>query len=304
MLLSAGEFFLVIAGELILLFIAVSFLVGLIHAYVPEEKIRKTLTGKKKMSGTFFGGLFGAMTPFCSCSTIPILVGLLNAGVPFSACMAFLLASPLLNPVILFLLAALIGPFFTVIYALVTFGIVIIIATIMDRLGYARYVLEVTVEAVKVQAGCDCAAGSFRGRHSPLFKASLDFAISLFRQVLPYLILGAAIGAFIYGFVPSDLIVTIAGPGNPLAIPVAAIIGVPMYIRAETIIPISAVLLEKGMGIGAVIALIIGGAGASIPEITLLAAIFKKRLVAAFAVSVLGIAVIAGVVFQSIVYLA
>lgn len=122
--------------------------------------------------------------------------------------------------------------------------------------------------------------------------------VSLFRQVVPYLILGAGIGAFIYGFVPEDLIIAVAGPDNPLAIPVAAIIGVPMYIRAETIIPISAVLVEKGMGIGAVMALIIGGAGASIPEVTLIASIFEKRLVAAFVITVLGVAILAGVLFQ------
>jgi len=117
-------------------------------------------------------------------------------------------------------------------------------------------------------------------------------------QFFPYLLLGAGIGAFIYGFVPGDLIVSLAGPENPLAIPVAAVIGVPMYIRAETLIPVSAVLLEKGMGIGAVMALIIGGAGASIPEVTLLSAIFEWRLVAAFVATILTVAVLAGVLFQ------
>lgn len=116
--------------------------------------------------------------------------------------------------------------------------------------------------------------------------------------MVPYLLLGAAIGAFIYGFVPEDLIVSVAGPGNPLAIPVAAVIGVPMYIRAETIIPISAVLLAKGMGIGAIMALIIGGAGASIPEVTLLASIFQRRLVAAFVATVMGVAIVTGILMQ------
>jgi uncharacterized membrane protein YraQ (UPF0718 family) len=134
--------------------------------------------------------------------------------------------------------------------------------------------------------------------HGTRIRSAFSFAVSLFRQVLPYLLLGAGIGAFIYGFIPEGLIVSLAGPNNPLAIPVAAVIGVPMYIRAETIIPISAVLLEKGMGIGAVMALIIGGAGASIPEVTLLAAIFERRLVAAFVVTILTVAVLAGVVFQ------
>ncbi|MDD3112683.1 MAG: permease, partial [Methanofollis liminatans] len=106
-----------IAGELVVLFVGVSFLVGLLQAYIPEERIRRTLAGRGEGASTVLGGFFGALTPFCSCSTIPILVGLLNAGIPFAACMAFLLASPLLNPVILSLLAALIGPVPTAMYA-------------------------------------------------------------------------------------------------------------------------------------------------------------------------------------------
>lgn len=121
--------------------------------------------------------------------------------------------------------------------------------------------------------------------------------------MLPYQLLGAGIGAFIYGFVPESLIIGLAGPDNPVAIPAVAVIGVPMYIRAETIIPISAVLLDKGMAIGAVMALIIGGAGASIPEVTLLSAFFEKRLVAAFVVTVLGVAILAGVAFQTLAVL-
>ncbi len=271
---------------------------GLLQAYIPEERIRRTLAGRGEGTSTALGGIFGALTPFCSCSTIPILVGLLNAGIPFSACMAFLLSSPLLNPVILSLLVALIGLVPTAVYAIITFCAALVLATLLGRFGFARYVKEVTVEGMAAAPACGCEAGTFAQRHGPRFSAALHFAASLFRQVLPYLILGAGIGAFIYGFVPADLIVSLAGPDNPLAIPVAALIGVPMYIRAETIIPISAVLLQKGMGAGAVMALIIGGAGASIPEVTLLAAIFERRLVAAFVVTVLGIAVLAGVAFQ------
>lgn len=286
-----------IAGELVVLFVGISFLVGLLHAYIPEERIRRTLAGRGEGTSTVLGGVFGALTSFCSCSTIPILVGLLNAGIPFAACMAFLLASPLLNPVILSLLAALIGPVPTAVYAVITFCAALVLATLLGRLGFARYVKEVTVEGMAAAPACGCEGGTFAERHGPRFSAALHFAVSLFRQVFPYLVLGAAIGAFIYGFVPADLIISVAGPDNPLAIPAAALIGIPMYIRAETIIPISAVLLQKGMGAGAVMALIIGGAGASIPEITLLSAIFERRLVAAFVVTVLGIAVLAGFAF-------
>jgi hypothetical protein len=106
--------------------------------------------------------------------------------------------------------------------------------------------------------------------------------------------LGAGIGAFIHGFVPTEIISRIAGPNNPLAVPVAAIIGIPIYIRAETMIPIGLALIEKGMSVGAVLALVIGGAGASIPELTLLAAIFEKKLLAAFVLTIFTIAVAAG----------
>ena len=292
-LVTAGQFFVVIAGELILLFVGITFLVGLLQAYIPEERIRSVLAGKPQGVGNVIGAGFGALTPFCSCSTIPILLGLLEVGIPFGVCISFLLASPLLNPIILSLLVALIGVVPAAVYAVVTFTAAAGIGWLLGRLGYGRYVKDVMVEGRPEP--CDCAGAV---SHGTRIRRAFSFAVSLFRQVLPYLLLGAGIGAFIYGFVPGDLIVSLAGPDNPLAIPVAAVIGIPMYIRAETIIPISAVLLEKGMGIGAVMALIIGGAGASIPEVTLLAAIFERRLVAAFVVTILTVAVLAGVVFQ------
>lgn len=292
-LATAGQFFVVIAGELILLFVGITFLVGLLQAYIPEERIRSVLAGRRQGVGNVIGATFGALTPFCSCSTIPILLGLLEVGIPFGVCMSFLLASPLLNPIIISLLVALIGVVPTAVYAAVTFTAAVGIGWLLGRLGYGRYVKDVMVEGRPEP--CDCAVAV---SHGTRIRSAFSFAVSLFRQVLPYLLLGAGIGAFIYGFIPEGLIVSLAGPNNPLAIPVAAVIGVPMYIRAETIIPISAVLLEKGMGIGAVMALIIGGAGASIPEVTLLAAIFERRLVAAFVVTILTVAVLAGVVFQ------
>lgn len=132
-------------------------------------------------------------------------------------------------------------------------------------------------------------------------RASLS-AIGTFKGVFWYLLLGAGIGAFIYGFFPQDLVVRVAGPGNPWSIPIAAAIGVPMYIRAETIIPISAALVEKSMGVGTVLALIIGGAGASIPEMIILGSMFKKKLVLAFAVNVFLVAIVAGCLVEWLVY--
>ncbi len=293
---TAGIFFLQIAGELVALFIGVTFLVGLIQEYVPQDKIQRFLTKAPKGVGNIIGAGFGALTPFCSCSTIPILVGLLNTGVPFGICISFLLASPLLNPVIVGLLLLLLGWKITVLYIAFTFIAAVAAGLVLERLGFASSVKAVTV--IGGQSNEPLAAAlpgaSFWEQHKPRVRRAFGFAWALFKHIFVYLVVGAAIGAIIYGFVPQDLIVKIAGPNNPLAIPIASVIGIPMYIRAETIIPISAVLLGKGMGVGAVIALIIGGAGMSIPEISLLASIFKKRFVAVFIAVILIVAVMAG----------
>ena len=286
-LVVAADFFIEIAVELTVLFIGITFLVGLIQEYVPDETIKKAMGGRNKVVGSILGAGFGALTPFCSCSTVPLLLGMLRAGVPFAAAMAFLFSSPLLNPVIISLFIILMGWKIAALYFAVTFTTTIIIGLLLDGLGFASQIKPVAA----VRNCCDCQQGTdARSR----IQRSAGFAFSLFRQLMPYPLLGAAIGAFIHGFVPTEIISRLAGPNNPLAIPVAAIIGIPIYIRAETMIPIGLALIEKGMSVGAVLALIIGGAGASIPELTLLSAIFRKRLLAAFVVTVFTIAVTAG----------
>ncbi len=286
-LVVAVNYFIEIAVELTILFIGITFLVGLIQEYVPEDTIKKALGGRRKIIGSILGAGFGSLTPFCSCSTIPLLLGMLNAGVPFAAAMSFLFSSPLLNPVIISLFVILMGWEIAALYFAVTFVTAIVIGLLLDALGFSRQVKSAAV----IRNCCDCQqATNARSR----IQRSAGFAVSLFRQLIPYLLIGAGIGAFIHGFVPTEIISSLAGPNNPLAVPVAAIIGIPIYIRAETMIPIGLALVEKGMSLGAVLALIIGGAGASIPELTLLSAIFRKRLLAAFVVTVFTIAIAAG----------
>jgi len=296
-LVITGKYFLLITGELLALFIGISFLIALLQEFVSEETIKRFLTKPKKWLGNILGAALGALTPFCSCSTIPILVGLLNGGAPFGASMSFLISSPLLNPVILILFLTMMGWKFTLLYGIITFILAVLIGALWERMGLAG-----TYKNVRIQFGCCTEDGS---NDEPLTKkekvrrAGMQ-TWALFIQVVPYLIIGAAIGSFIYGFVPEQFIIKVAGPGNPLAIPVAAVIGVPMYIRVETLIPIASVLLAKGMSLGTLLALIIGGAGASIPELTLLASIFKPRLVATFAVTILTVAILTGCIFQTL----
>jgi len=290
---TAGKFFLIIAGELVLIFVAIAFIIGLLLEYLPPSRIRGFLVGRMIWVQYFLGAGLGAITPFCSCSTVPIVAGLLRGGVPFGPVMAFLFSSPVLNPVIIGLFLMLLGFKVTAVYVGVTFIGAMLTAALLSRLG-----LEQDVKPwVDIQESCcmdanDSADTPFTTR----LKRAAVSAVATFKGVFWYLMLGAGIGAFIYGFFPQDLVIRLAGPGNPWSILIAAALGVPMYIRAETVIPIGAALVGKGMGVGTVLALVVGGAGASIPEIIILGSIFKRRLIFAFCLTVFVVAVAAGYV--------
>lgn len=331
--MTAGKFFLIIAGELVLIFIAVAFIVGLLLEYLPPSRIRGFLAGRMIGVQYFLGAGLGAITPFCSCSTVPVLTGLLRGGVPFGPVMAFLFSSPVLNPVIIGLFLMLLGWKVTAVYAVVTFLGAMLVAAILSSLGLEQDVKSlasfqgggccaakpkpsdpVAAYAASVEGDCACsgdetepgasttsccsssadAAGSEDMSVQARMRRAMVSAVGTFKGVFWYLILGAGIGAFIYGFFPRDLVERAAGPGNPWSIPIAAALGVPMYIRAETVIPIGAALIGKGMGVGTILALVVAGAGASIPEVIILSSIFKRRLVVAFVLTVFVVAVLAG----------
>jgi len=363
----AGKFFLVIAGELILIFIAVSFIIGLLTEYLPPSRIRDFLSNKLTWVQYLLGSGLGALTPFCSCSTVPITAGLLKGGVPFGPTMAFLFSSPVLNPVIIALLLSLFGYKISTVYVFVTFCGSMVVAALMSKMGMDNQVKPL----VNFQASCCAEKTSFENSSEkahlasacccsdenspapkkivlPMYKPStecctkkpealteavsqpeccapnrgnseqgldpspglfldklkraLASAVETFKGVFWYLLLGAGIGAFIYGFFPQDLVIKLAGPNNPWSIPIAAAIGVPMYIRTETVIPISAALVAKGMGVGTVLALIIGGAGASIPEMIILGSMFKKKLIAVFILNVFLVAIVAGYLVDFLLY--
>lgn len=291
-LLMSLQFFGLILAELAVLFLGISTLVGLVFEYVSDEKLRRWLS-RRGWLGNFLGAALGAVTPFCSCSTIPMTVGLLRAKVPFGATMSFVLASPLLNPIILMMFLALLGWKACVAYGAVTFVMAMVCGALLEVLGLVK-----DVKNVRITGGPQ--AMELLSKFGKKLRRAFTGAWSDFRGVLVYLVIGVAIGAAIYGYLPSDFVVHVAGPQNPLAIPVAAIIGIPLYVRAETVIPIAVALTEKGMSMGAVIALIIGGAGMSIPEMSMLAGIFKVRLVTVFVAVVFATAVLAGFVFNLI----
>ena len=296
-LIDTLRYFVLITIELIALFVFISALVEIILMYVPEEKIRRRLSGAGVFGNIVAAG-FGALTPFCACSTIPMTVGFLNAGVPFGSTMSFLVASPLLNPIILGMLGAMVGIKAMVAYFVIAFLCSILFGFLLEKIGAQKYVKNVRLKPAS------CCAGSHEvvDKHSLPFPSKLKVAFagawdSLW-PIMGYLLVGVALGAGIYGYMPQDFVMKIAGPDNPFAIPVAAVLGIPLYIRAETAIPIGLALMGKGMSIGAVISLIIGGAGMAIPEMTMLASIFKKQLVAMIVLVIFLTAVVSGYLFN------
>ena len=300
-LIEVGKMFLFLMGELVLLFIGISFLVALIQIYLSKDKIKRILTTPKKGLNSMLGAVLGAVTPFCSCSTVPILVGLLKSGTPFSGTISFLLTSPILNPAIIALFLTFFGLKATIIYTAFTFIFAVIVGLLLDKLGFEKEVKNVSIKGEgNDEIVYENLEGTFLQKNKAAFKYAFFDSLILFRQVFPYLLLGAGIGSFIYEFVPQDLLSNFAGKSNILSVPIAALVGIPMYIRTETMIPIARILIDKGVGYGTMIALIIGGAGASIPELSLLGSIFKKKMMIAFVLSIFTVAIITGYVFNII----
>ncbi|HDM8646349.1 permease [Staphylococcus aureus] len=294
MLDSIMEFiktFVMLFFELLTLFIIVSFIVSLIQQIVSEEKIKRFLSKPNQAISYVLGMVFGAMTPFCSCSTIPILAGLLNSKVPFGPAVSFLIASPLMNPLMIFMLWALLGWKVAIVYF-----IVLAIFSILTGFVFSKMNLAETYKGVNVKGD-----GFFANKTESRFKQALNDAWAFLYPMLPYLFIGVFIGAFIYGFVPETFITKYASGGGIISVFIASIIGIPMYIRPETMLPIAEALASKGMSLGTVVALIIGGAGASIPEVVLLSKLFKKKFVISFVIAILVVAISTGLMVNIVI---
>ncbi len=297
MIFNALDMFVFLAVELTLLFLLISYLVGVLQEYIPPSKIQSILSSKNG-KGYIIAGFLGAITPFCSCSTIPFLKGLLRAKAGFGTMMVFLFASPLLNPIIIGLFAVTFGLKVTAFYFVIAMGVSVIAGFLLEKLDFEKYIkAEAYIEPKS--SGCAATCGK-TGKTISKWRRIWHTTWADFKKVLPYLIGGIAVGSLIYGFMPTEFVASIASDDNPFAIPVAAVIGIPLYIRAEAVIPLSAALAAKGMGLGAVMALIIGSAGASLTEVVLLKSIFKNQMIIAFLTVILSMAIAAGFLYQFI----
>ncbi|PLR78706.1 permease [Bacillus sp. V3-13] len=280
--------FLSIALELTVLFFIISFAVSILQRLIPYEKIEKYLLNSNKIVGAFVAIVLAFITPFCSCSTIPVVVGMLQKKLRFGFVMIFLFASPVLDPTILTLMGALLGWKVAIIYTVITTIFSIVIGFTLEAFGFENAVKNVIISGGKEQSS------KFN------LKKAWDETLSLMKTVYPYLIIGAFIGSIIHGAIPTDFITTYFGGDQWWLIPVAAIIGIPLYIRLSTIIPIAQIMIVKGMALGPVMAIMISSTGASLPEVALLNSIFHKRLVVAFLLSVFTMSTLSGTLFYFI----
>ncbi|MCR8847966.1 permease [Rossellomorea sp. SC111] len=277
--------FLEIALELTVLFVVISFAISLLQGFIPYEKIEKKISGKNKAWGAAAAIAFAFISPFCSCSTIPVVVNMLKKKLPFGIVMIFLFASPVLDPTILTIMGVVLGWKVALIYTVVTTIFSVSIGFLLEALGFEKYIKNVMMTGFNEEAKKFSMKGAWKE------------TIDLMRSVYPYLIIGAAIGAVIHGLVPTEWISGFFGREHWWLIPIAAVVGVPLYIRLSSMIPISQILIMKGMALGPVMAMMISSAGASLPEVILLKSIFKKQLVMIFVLSVITMSTVSGFIF-------
>lgn len=319
-LAESADFFVFAFVELAILFVGISFLVGIINEFVPAERIKSILSARQGR-GYLAGAGLGAITPFCSCSTIPMTVGLLKANAGFGPTMTFLFTSPLVNPIIVGLFFSLFGIKVTAIYVVMALGLAVFAGWLLHRFDFQRFINEKLLSSGSASScGCNKApelaplqmapAENFAGAELPMdptggaavavaqepsrWNRIFREAVAQFVKLMPLITIGLVIGAVLHGFVPADAIGYFAGADNPLAVPVSAVIGVPLYVRASTLLPIGMSLMGKGMSLGAVVALVIGGAGASLPEMIMLKGLFRWPIIVAFLVTVFGMAITTG----------
>ncbi|OPY46146.1 MAG: putative permease [Methanosaeta sp. PtaU1.Bin028] len=278
-------------AEVSFLFLAITFLAFLMVELLPGKRLVHWFSERSRLDGAFLGSLLGSATPFGSCSTIPLLLLMIDLKLPFAAIMAFLFSSPVLNPVMVVLLYGAFGPYATSVYVILTFFLSMAFGLGLDMIGFSSQLRsQPLVKGICLQGSCPGA----RAR----LTSSMVQTWSLFRRISIYLLASSAIGVLIYSFVPDGIVTQFAGISSFLSIPIGTIIGIPVYMRAETMVPIGSLLNEKGMSVGLIMALTVSGAGASLPEILLLSAVFKRGLLLAYLFSIFCISVIVGITFN------
>ncbi|MFA4857837.1 MAG: permease [Candidatus Margulisiibacteriota bacterium] len=282
------NFFLYDVPKIYFLLVIIVFFVALIRTYLPPERIRRILSHEKEFMGNITAAALGIFTPFCTCSAIPLFIGMLESGVPLGVTMSFLVASPTINEVALVMLWGLFGWRVAVIYVLSGMLIAIVSGFIIGRLKMEK---EVEDFVFKVQARQERAEEKLSWQDRLAY--AVEYVREIFLQVWFYVLLGVGVGAFIHGYVPVEFVTKYAGNGNPFAVIIAVVIGVPLYSNAAGTIPVVQALFDKGLALGTTLAFMMAVTGLSLPEFIILRKVLKPRLLLTyFGVVATGIVII------------
>jgi uncharacterized membrane protein YraQ (UPF0718 family) len=280
---EAVAFFIYDVPKVLLLLTGIVWLVSFLRSFVSAERVRRTLAGRGTVPATAAAAGFGVITPFCSCSAVPLFIGFVEAGVPLGATFAFLVASPVVNEVALVLLWGLFGPGTALAYMAAGLTVAIAAGLLIGRLGMERHV-EDYVWKIQAGGGVVDVRPSFDDRVRDAWRSTVEIV----RRVWPFVVAGIAVGALIHGFVPTELVVSLGGRDNPLAVPALVALGVPLYSNAAGTIPIVEALLGKGLPLGSALAFMMAITALSIPELVILRRVMKPRLLATFVAVVAG----------------
>lgn len=279
------EFFIYDTAKILLLLVALIYGIGWIRAALNVERVRDYLAGKGRGIGYFLGSLFGSITPFCSCSSIPLFLGFTSARIPFGITMAFLITSPLINEIAVVLLWGLLGWKFTVIYAAVGMAAGILGGLFMDAIKAERWLQPFFLDLIQNQPAHQRADANGE-RDKMTTRQRHNFAWSemrtIFTRVWKWIIIGVAIGAVLHGFVPDNWFAAHFGVGEWWTVPAAVLVAIPLYSNVTGIVPIMESLLLKGLPIGTTLAFCMSAVAASLPEVMLLRQIMTIKLQAVF----------------------
>lgn len=296
---TSVNFFLYDVPKILLLLSGMIFLITVLQTFMNPERVRELVNKRGEGIGNVFAALFGALTPFCSCSSVPLFIGFVEAGIPLGITFSFLVTSPIMNEVAFVLLLGLFGWKVALLYLASGISIGVISGIILGRMKLERYV-EGFVYEIKAKGNRP------RGLDEQLtwaerFERALENTRDIVGKVWLFVMIGIAIGAVIHGFVPEDALTGIMGKGAWWSVPISALLGIPLYSNAAGIIPIVSALLDKGAALGTVLAFMMSVVALSLPEMIILRRVLKPRLIVIFVGVVAASIVITGYLFNLVV---
>ncbi len=292
---SSVAFFAYDTPKVLMLLVLVVFIIGIIRTFFTPERTRRILAGKRESAGNVLAAMLGIVTPFCSCSAVPLFIGFVTAGVPLGVTFSFLVSSPMINEIALVMLFGLFGWRVAALYLVTGLAMAIISGWIIGRLRMEKHVEDWVYEVNASTPQGDVDESTWADR----VEAGIDAVRDIVGKVWLYVLLGIAVGAGIHGYVPEQFMASIMGRDAWWSVPLAVLIGIPMYSNAAGIIPVVQALLEKGAALGTVLAFMMAVIGLSLPETIILRKVLKPRLIAVF-IGVVGMGImIVGFLFNA-----